>query len=110
MTEDRLPLAELLQSKREDLVARIIPIASLLTELPAVTLRGHESLARLKNGVEMGPADLATALQDEAPVVRVLGSDEPVQPHAAQGVAERLHKHVFAHDCAGFHLFAKAQA
>ena len=73
--ESAVPLAEVLQSKREDLVTRLIPIASLLTELPAVTLRGHESLARLKNGVEMRPADLVTALQDGAPVVRVLGAD-----------------------------------
>jgi tRNA pseudouridine55 synthase len=73
--ESAVPLAEVLQSKRADLATRIIPMAHLLTELPAVTLRGPGNLARLKNGVEMGPADIVAPLAAPAPVVRLLGWD-----------------------------------
>ena len=58
--ESAVPLAEVLQSKREDLGTRLIPLSRLLNDLPAVTLRGPANLERLKNGVEMGPDDLVT--------------------------------------------------
>jgi tRNA pseudouridine55 synthase len=70
-----VPLADLLQSKCEDLVTRVIPMSALLNELPAVTLRGPAHLERLRNGVEMGPHDLVEALPASAPVVRLLGAD-----------------------------------
>jgi tRNA pseudouridine55 synthase len=53
-----VPLAEVLQSTRENLATRIVPMSELLSELPAVTLRDTTTLERLKNGVEMGPSDL----------------------------------------------------
>ena len=63
-----VPLAEMLQSKREDLARRLIPMGGLLSDLPAVTLKGPDTLERLKNGVEMGPGDLtAPFAAPEAP-------------------------------------------
>jgi tRNA pseudouridine55 synthase len=69
-----VPLADVLQSKREDLAKRLIPMGDLLSDLPAVTLKGPDTLERLKNGVEMGPGDLLTPLSTPAPIVRLLGS------------------------------------
>lgn len=70
-----VPLAELLQASRESLAGRIVPFRELLTELPSVTLRSAIQLERLKNGVEMGPADLVAPLAALPPVVRLLGPD-----------------------------------
>jgi tRNA pseudouridine55 synthase len=70
-----VPLAEVLESKREDLATRLIPMSALLGDLPAVTLRGPANLERLKNGVEMGPGDLVAPLASPAAVVRLLGPD-----------------------------------
>ena len=53
-----VPLADVLQLPREQLVARLLPFRELLPELPSVTLRSTIELERLKNGVEMGPGDL----------------------------------------------------
>ena len=60
--EPAVPLAEVLQSSREQLAAKLVPMAALLADLPSVTLRGQANLERLKNGVEMGPSDLVTPL------------------------------------------------
>lgn len=73
--EPAVPLAEVLQSKREDLITRLIPMSDLLSALPAVTLRGPANFERLKNGVEMGPSDLVAPLVEAAPVVRLMGPD-----------------------------------
>ena len=79
-----VPLAEMLQSPRESLAARLVPFRELLPELPSVTLRSAVQLERLKNGVEMGPGDLVTPLPlsltqmaPEAPkvIVRLMGPD-----------------------------------
>ena len=85
-----VPLAEVLQSSREQLAAKLVPMSALLADLPSVTLRSQATLERLKNGVEMGPSDLVTPLATaaeaaapEAPqsitapqnIVRLLGSD-----------------------------------
>ena len=70
-----VPLADVLQSKREDLATRLMPMSALLSEWPAVTLRGAANLERLKNGVEMGPGDLVTPLSTPAPIVRLVGAD-----------------------------------
>ena len=53
-----VPLADVLQLPREQLVTRLLPFRELLPELPSVTLRSASGLERLKNGVEMGPGDL----------------------------------------------------
>jgi tRNA pseudouridine55 synthase len=58
--EPAVPLAEVLQSSREQLAAKLVPMAALLPDLPSVTLRGPANLERLKNGVEMGPNDFVT--------------------------------------------------
>jgi tRNA pseudouridine55 synthase len=68
-------LEDALKSNREELATRLIPMRSLLTDLPSVTLRGPASLERLKNGVEMGPGDLVAPLAAPAPIVRLLGPD-----------------------------------
>jgi len=70
-----VPLAEVLQSKREDLAGRLIPMGALLSDLPAVTLKGPATLERLKNGVEMGPNDIVAPLIDHAAIVRLLTAD-----------------------------------
>ncbi len=60
--EPAVPLAEVLQSSREQLAAKLVPMSALLADLPSVTLRGQANLERLKNGVEMGPDDLVAPL------------------------------------------------
>ena len=70
-----VPLADILQSSRDALAAGVVPFRALLPEVPAVTLRSALQLERLKNGVEMGPADLVTPLAAWPPVVRLLGPD-----------------------------------
>ena len=70
-----VPLAEVLQSTREDLATRLMPMAGLLSDVPAVTLRGPDTLERLKNGVEMGPNDLVAPLTGPASIVRLLTPD-----------------------------------
>ena len=82
--EAAVPLADVLQSSREDLAARMVPMSALLSDVAAVTLRGAANLARLKNGVEVGPSDLVTPLvlpdwqlAPEAPqvIIRLLGPE-----------------------------------
>ena len=70
-----VPLADVLQMPRAELAIRLVPMTAVMRELPAVVLRGPASLERLKNGVEMGPADLLEPLGDPAQVVRLLGPD-----------------------------------
>lgn len=70
-----VPLEEVLRSKREDLARRLIPMSGLLTDFPAVTLRGPATLERLKNGVEMGPDDMTAPVTGSAAIVRLLTPD-----------------------------------
>jgi tRNA U55 pseudouridine synthase TruB len=70
-----VPLADVLQSPRESLVSRALPLSSLLSELPAVTLRGADNVDRVKNGVEVAPGDVLTPLTTLAPIVRLLGPE-----------------------------------
>ena len=81
-----VPLADVLQLPREQLVTRLLPFRELLPELPSVTLRSATGLERLKNGVEMGPGDLVAPFAfpsvgappaPEAPqvIVRLLGPE-----------------------------------
>ena len=67
-----VPLADVLQMPRADLGTRLVPMAAVLRELPAVVLRGAASLERLRNGVEMGPGDVLEPLSGPAPIVRLL--------------------------------------
>jgi tRNA pseudouridine55 synthase len=73
--EPAVPLAEVLQSSREELATRLVPLAGLLGDVPAVTLRGALNLERLKNGVEMGPGDLLAPITPLPELVRLLGPD-----------------------------------
>ena len=87
-----VPLAELLQSPREALSARLVPFRELLPELPAVHLRSAVQVARLKNGVEMGPADLVAPLPVLPPIVRLIGPDGDLVGLAKPGkTAGNLH-------------------
>ncbi len=70
-----VPLAEVLKADREALAARLLPFNALLPELPAVALRGPEHLERVKNGVEIAPADLVAPLSALPELVRVIGAD-----------------------------------
>jgi len=73
--EHVVPLAEVLQSSREVLAGRIVPLSALLSDIPAVTLRGAANLERLKNGVEMAPGDLLAPLAPLPPLVRLLSPE-----------------------------------
>jgi tRNA pseudouridine55 synthase len=73
--EHAVPLADLLQSSRDILATRMVPLSALLSDIPSVTLRGAANLARLKNGVEMEPGDVLEPLAALPPLVRVLGPD-----------------------------------
>jgi tRNA pseudouridine55 synthase len=87
--DETVPLADVLQMPRAELRTRLVPMTSVMRDLPAVVLRGAASLERLKNGVEMGPSDLLEpfaipiesapdAAAPEAPpkvIVRLLGPD-----------------------------------
>jgi tRNA pseudouridine55 synthase len=73
--EGAVPLADVLQTSRESLAARLVPLRDLLTDLPSVTLRSALQLERLKNGVEMAPSDLVAPLASLPPIVRLLGPD-----------------------------------
>ena len=84
--EPAVPLADVLQSSREQLAAKLVPMAALLPDLPSVTLRGQANVERLKNGVEMGPDDLVTPLgvrtaAPEAPLVRSRGAGGAAKIH-----------------------------
>jgi tRNA pseudouridine55 synthase len=70
-----VPLAELLQSKREDVATHIVPMSALLGDLPAVTLRSESTVERLKNGVEMGPGDLVAPLREPSAIVRLMSPE-----------------------------------
>ena len=70
-----VPLAELLQSSRDSLAERLVPFRELLPDVPAVTLRSALQVERLKNGVEMGPADLVAPLAALPPIVRLIGPE-----------------------------------
>ncbi len=70
-----VPLAEVLQSGREALAERLVPFRELLPDLPSVTLKSALQLERLKNGVEMGPNDLVSALPILPPIVRLFGPE-----------------------------------
>ena len=70
-----VPLAEVLKGDREALAGCLLPLNSLLPELPAVTLRGPEQLARVRNGVEIAPGDLLAPLSAIPELVRLLGHD-----------------------------------
>ena len=82
-----VPLAEVLQSSREHLSTRVVPMAALLTDVPAVTLRGALNLERLKNGVEMGPGDLIAPLGSVPPLVRLLAPEGQLVGLAKPGKA-----------------------
>ena len=73
--DQAVPLADVLQAGRDAVAARIVPFRALLPELPSVTLRSALQLERLKNGVELGPADLESPLAVLPPITRLLGPD-----------------------------------
>ena len=73
--EGAVALADVLQAGRDWLAGRLLPFSGLLPELPAVTLRGPEHVARVKNGVEIAPGDLLVALSPLPGLVRLLGPD-----------------------------------
>ena len=70
--EGAVPLADVLQTSRESLAGRLVPLRDLLPDLPSVTLRSALQLERLKNGVEMAPGDLVAPLASLPPIVRLL--------------------------------------
>lgn len=70
-----VPLAELLQAPQDSLRARIVPFRELLTDLPCVTLCSAVQLERLRNGVEMTPADLVAPFPALPPIVRLISHE-----------------------------------
>lgn len=73
--EHAVPLADVLQSSREALAARMVPLSALLPDIAAVTLRGAANLERLKNGVEIEPGDVVDPLSPLPALVRLLGPE-----------------------------------
>ena len=73
--EGATPLADVLQSGREALASRLVPFDGLLAGLPSVTLRGAVQVERVKNGLEVAPEDVVTALSPLPELVRLLGPD-----------------------------------
>jgi tRNA pseudouridine55 synthase len=71
--EHAVPLVDVLQSDREALSNRLVPLSALLADVPAVTLRGPSNLERLKNGVEIEPGDVLEAINPLPELVRVMG-------------------------------------
>lgn len=67
-----VPLADMLQSDREAVAARVIPMNELLPHLPAAWLRSAEHVGRVRNGVEVAPEDLLRPLAAAPPMVRLL--------------------------------------
>ena len=90
--EPAVPLAEVLESRRENLATRILPMSALLGELPAVTLRDAATLERLKNGVEMGPSDIVAPPGQPSAIVRLMGPDGDLV-----GLAKPGKSHGFLH-------------
>jgi len=70
-----VPLADVLQAPREQLASRLVPFGELLAELPSVQLKSVLQLSRLKNGVEMTPADVVAPMATLPPIVRLFGPD-----------------------------------
>jgi tRNA pseudouridine55 synthase len=75
--EQAVPLADVVQLGRSELAGRILPMATLLTDLPALTLRSEAHVERVKNGVEVAPGDVVAPLPVTASqvMVRLLGPD-----------------------------------
>lgn len=87
-----VPLADVLQQPRESTIARFVPFRELLTDLPSVTLRSPLQLERLKNGVEMGPADLVAPLAELPAIARFMSPDGDLVALARPGkVPGNLH-------------------
>jgi tRNA pseudouridine55 synthase len=80
-----VPLVDLLQSGRESLAARLVPLSALLPDLPAVMLRGPGNMERLKNGLEIAPLDLIAPIAAPAAIVRVLSPDGDLAALARPG-------------------------
>jgi tRNA pseudouridine55 synthase len=78
-----IPLADVLQSPREVVAARLLPLDALMADIPAVVLRSAAQVERVKNGVEVAPADVVAPLVPLPPLVRLLGPD-----HRLVGVAK----------------------
>ena len=82
-----VPLAEVLQLSRQELAAKVVPMTALLADLPSVTLRSQANLERLRNGVEIAPADLVRPIAPLPPMVRLLGPDGSLVGLARPGKA-----------------------
>ena len=67
-----VPLAEVVQSPRELLAAKLVPLNELMADIPAVVLRSATEVERVKNGVEVGPTDVMAPLAALPPMVRLL--------------------------------------
>ena len=80
-------LEQVLRTSRDALAARVMPMSALLTDLPAVTLRSEAHVERVKNGVELGPADLVAPLAPLPPVARMLAPDGRLVALAKPGQA-----------------------
>lgn len=83
--ERAVPLADVLQSRPEDVAGRIIPLHALMADVPAIVLKTAAHVDRVKNGVEMGPADLVSPLPSLPPVVKLLDPEHRLVAIAKPG-------------------------
>ena len=70
-----VPLADVLQSPRELLAVRLLPLSGPARRFPGRQLRDAANVAKVKNGVEVTPQDLLTPLPALPPLVRLMGPD-----------------------------------
>ncbi len=78
-----VPLADVLQSPREELAGRLVPLGALMADIPAVVLKSPAHVERVKNGVEVAPADVVTPIAPLPAMVRLLDPD-----HRLVGIAK----------------------
>jgi tRNA pseudouridine55 synthase len=68
-------LAEIIQGGPDAAAAHMVPFDTLLPEMPAVSLRDPSRVERVRNGVEVAPADVQSPAPAGAELVRLLGPD-----------------------------------
>ncbi len=84
-----VPLEELLRADREALASRLVPLDTLLPELPSAVL-SPVALERVKNGMEVGPADLSGLAAGAAAADPPDGAGRPVRGPGQTGQNPRV--------------------
>lgn len=81
--DQAIPLADVLQSPRDAVAGRVLSLNTLMPDVPAVVLRSAAHVERVKNGVEVTPADVVTPIVPLPGLVRLLDPE-----HRLVGIAK----------------------